>query len=180
MVWLLVVAGHETTVNLIASGVHALLTHPDQLALLRAQPTLIDTAIEEILRTDGAVQLATPMRATEPLEVAGVRIPTGEIVVAAIMAANHDPWRIDQPERLDITRAENPHMAFGHGIHYCLGAPLARLEARIALPALLNRFPHLALAVPPEQIRWRDNFRLHGLSGLPLTLHHRAGGEPPR
>jgi cytochrome P450 len=171
MVWLLVVAGHETTVNLIASAVHALLTHPDQLARLRNQPELIDTAIEEVLRLDGSLHTAIPMRAVESLEIAGVAIAVGDIVIPALMAANNDPARITNPQQLDIARADNPHVAFGHGIHFCLGAPLARLEARIAVSSLVARFPDLTLAVPADRLRWRENLLIHGLTALPLTLH---------
>jgi cytochrome P450 len=170
MVYLLVIAGHETTANVIASGVNTLLTHPDQLALLRNRPELIDACVEELLRVHGAVQLATPVRALEPVEVGGVAIEAGELVLPALMAANHDPRRIDDPESFDITRADNPHVAFGFGIHYCLGAPLARLEGRIALASLFARFPEPGLAIPPEQVRWRDNFMLHGLTALPLFV----------
>jgi cytochrome P450 len=170
MVWLLVIAGHETTVNLIASGVHALLTHPDQLTLLLDDPDLIDTAIEEILRMGGSLHAAIPLRVTEPIELAGVSMSTGEIVIPALMAANHDTARFADPDTFDITRADNPHAAFGHGIHYCLGAPLARLEARIGLSSLLARFPDLRLAVPPDRLRWRQNFLVHGLTALPVTL----------
>jgi cytochrome P450 len=176
MVWLLVVAGHETTMNLIASAVHALLTHPGQLALLRNQPELIDTAIEEVLRLDGSLHTAIPMRAVEPLEIAGVPIAVGDIVIPALMAANNDPARITNPQQLDIARADNPHMAFGHGIHFCLGAPLARLEARIAVSSLVARFPDLTLAVPADRLRWRENLLIHGLTMLPLTLHPRTAG----
>jgi cytochrome P450 len=170
MVWLLVVAGHETTVNLIASAVHALLTHPDQLARLQSQPELIDSAVEEVLRVDGSLHTAIPMRARETIELAGVTIAAGQIVIPALMAADNDPTRVSNPEMFDIGRRDNPHMAFGHGLHFCLGAPLARLEARIALSSLLSRFPNLRLAVPGEQLRWRENFLIHGLTALPLIL----------
>jgi cytochrome P450 len=170
MVWVLVLAGHETTVNLIANGVYELLTHPDQLTRLRERPDLIDAGVEELLRVASPVHAAIPLRACEPIEINGVRIPAGDIVLPGLMAANHDPCRIADPDTLDVGRKDNPHMSFGHGIHFCLGAPLARLEGRIALASLLQRFPALALAVPPESVTWRPNYALHGPTELPITL----------
>jgi cytochrome P450 len=168
MVWILVAAGHETTVNLITNAVHALLTHPAQLTLLRTDPTLIETAVEEFLRLDGPLQTAIPLRATTSLRIANQYIPAGDTVLAGLLAANHDPARFTDPDTLDIARADNAHIAFGHGPHYCLGAPLARLEARIAIARLLARFPNLHLAVPADQLRWRPNFLLHNLTTLPI------------
>jgi cytochrome P450 len=171
MVQILVFAGHETTTNLIANGVHALLTHPDQCALLRARPGLIDSAVEEFLRFEPPVQLAIPMRTCEPVEIAGQHIDAGETVLAGVLTANRDPDRFVDPDRLEITRTENPHLAFGHGVHHCLGAPLARLEAKIAIPRLLDRFPDLRLAIPPDDLRlWNPNFLFHSLVELPLLL----------
>jgi cytochrome P450 len=167
MVALLLVAGHETTVNLIGNGVHALLTHPEQLALLRAQPHRLGAAIEELLRFEGPFQVAPFRLSTEPIEMGTVTIPAGEIVVPGLLAANRDPARTAKPDALDITRTDNPHLAFGHGIHHCLGAPLARLEGRIALGTLLNRFPRLRLAVPTEQLTWRPSVLMNGLDALP-------------
>jgi cytochrome P450 len=171
MVFLLLVAGHETTVNLIGNGVVALLTHPEQLTLLRTQPDRLPTAIEELLRFDGPLQVATFRWTAEPVEIGGVTIPAGEIVVPGLLAANRDPACAAQPDALDITRTDNPHLAFGHGIHHCLGAPLARMEGRIALGALLARFPQLRLAVPAEQLTWRLGVLMNGLATLPLILH---------
>lgn len=170
MAWLLLIAGHETTVNLIGNGVHALLTHPEQLALLRAQPDRVGAVIEELLRFTGPVQVATPRRTTEPVDIGGITISAGQIVIPALLAANRDPACTAQPDTLDITRTDNPHLAFGHGIHHCLGAPLARLEARIALGSLLTRFPQLRLAVPPEHLTWRPGVIMHGLEALPVVL----------
>lgn len=170
MASLLLVAGHETTVNLIGNGVLALLTHPEQLALLRAQPHRLGDTIEELLRFDGPVQVATLRVTTEPVHLGGVTIPTGGIVVPGLLAANRDPASIPQPDVLDITRTDNPHLGFGHGIHHCLGAPLARLEGRIALTSLLARFPRLRLAVPPEQLTRRPSVLMHGLTALPVVL----------
>ena len=171
MVFLLLIAGHETTVNLIGNGTLALLTHPDQLALLRAQPHRLPDAIEELLRFNGPLQVATFRLTAEPVEVGEVTIPAGEIVVPGLLAANRDPACTAQPDALDITRTDTPHLSFGHGIHHCLGAPLARLEGRIALGALLARFPRLRLAVPAKQLRWRPSVLMNGLVTLPVALH---------
>ena len=171
MAFLLLVAGQETTVNLIGNGVRALLTHPEQLALLRAQPHRLPDAVEELLRFDGPLQVATFRLTVEPVEIGGVTIPAGEIVIAGLLAANRDPACTAQPDALDITRTDNPHLAFGHGIHHCLGAPLARLEGRIALGTLLARFPRLRLAVPAEQLTWRPSVLMNGLTALPVAMH---------
>jgi cytochrome P450 len=171
MAFLLLVAGHETTVNLIGNGVHALLAHPTQLALLRAQPDLLPAAVEELLRFDSPVQVATSRITAEPVEIAGVTIPAGEIVVPSLFSANRDPACTARPNVLDITRTYNPHLSFGHGIHRCLGAPLGRLEGRIALGALLARFPRLRLAVPVQQLTWRPGMLMNGLTALPVALH---------
>ncbi len=170
MIFLLTVAGHETTVNLIANGTLALLEHPDQLARLRAEPALLPAAIEELLRYEGPVQAAFPLQATEPLEIGGVAIAAGEVVVPALLAANRDPGHAAAPADLDITRSPNSHVAFGHGIHHCVGAPLARLEARIALESLLKRFPDLRLAGAVEDLRFKPNIILHGLTELTVRL----------
>jgi cytochrome P450 len=170
MAWLLLVAGHETTVNLIGNGVLTLLTHPEQLALLRAQPHRLGAAIEELLRFSGPVQVATPRHTTEPVNIGGVTIPADQIVIFALLAANRDPACTAQPDTLDITRIDNPHLAFGHGIHHCLGAPLARLEGRIALGNLFARFPRLRLATPPEHLTWRPSVIMHRLDALPVVL----------
>jgi cytochrome P450 len=170
MVFLLLVAGHETTVNLIVSGTHALLRHPDQLALLRAEPERLPAAVEELLRYDGPLQVTVPSVTAAPIEVGGVTIPAGEVVLPALLAANRDPARFPEPDRLDITRPSNPHIAFGHGLHHCLGAPLARLEGRIALGALLARFPGLRLADPATEPARNPGLILNGLVALPVVL----------
>ncbi|MEV8319963.1 cytochrome P450 [Streptomyces sp. NPDC059900] len=146
MAFLLLVAGHETTVNLIASAVHLLLGHPEQLAALRADPGLLQGAVEETLRFESPAPAGTYRYAAEPIDLGGVRIPAGARVVLSIAAANRDPARFPDPERFDIRRdpaATRAHLAFGHGLHHCLGAPLARLEANLALRILLDRFPRL-------------------------------------
>ncbi|MDX3852685.1 cytochrome P450 [Streptomyces sp. AK02-01A] len=170
MAFLLLVAGHETTVNLISSAVHLLLRHPAQLAALRNDWTLLEGAVEEVLRYEPPVPATAYRYTAEPVTLAGTRIPAGEPVVLSLAAANRDPARFTAPERFDIRRdpAETRgHLAFGHGIHHCLGAPLARMEATIALRALFERFPGLALdkaASPPD---WRPSL-LRGLRRLPV------------
>src|SRR6266498_4039212 len=154
MVFLLLIAGQETTVNLIGNAVLALLASPRQLARLRADADLMPSGIEELLRYDSPVQVALRF-ATEPV---------------TLLAANRDAARFDDPDRLDLARAYNPQLAFGHGIHHCLGAPLARLEGSIAIGALLNRFPALRLAVPVEELSWRVSMVMHGLAPLPVRL----------
>jgi cytochrome P450 len=170
MVFLLLVAGHETTVNLIASGVLALLLNPGEFDRLRADRSLLSGAVEELLRYVNPVNHATYRFASEPVEISGVRIGNGEPVVVALSSANRDPSRYAEPDRLDLGRDSSGHLAFGHGIHYCLGAPLARLEAEIAFGGLLDRFGSMALAVPAESLRWRPSTLIHGLEALPVRL----------
>ena len=170
MVWILILAGHETTVNLIGNGTLALLAHPEQLARVRTQPALMAEAVEELLRYDGPLALVTPMVATQTIQIGGVTIAAGQIVVPALLPANRDPEQFDEPATLDITRPNNTHVAFGHGVHHCVGAPLARLEGRIALNALLARFPALRPAVPVEQMTRLPNPALNGLAALPVLV----------
>lgn len=170
MGFLLLVAGYETTVNLLGNGVYALLTNPEQLAALRAEPRLLSAAVEELLRFDGPLQMATFRLTSEPVQIGGVTIPARQTVIADLLAANRDPKRFSHPEVLDLTRADNPHLAFGHGIHNCLGASLARLEGRIALGTLLTRFPRLRLAVPAQQLTWRPGLLMNGLTELPVAV----------
>jgi cytochrome P450 len=164
---LLLLAGHETTINLIGNGVLALLRNPDQLSRLRENPALLRPAIEELLRYDGPVQMTSRM-ALDDLEIRGQTIRAGQQVAFLLGAANHDPERFTAPQMLDISREPNQHLAFGSGIHYCLGAPLARLEGQIAIGALLRRMPELALAT--EAPEYRDNFVLRGLRSLPVRF----------
>jgi RND superfamily putative drug exporter len=170
MMFLLLVAGHETTVNLIASGMLALLLNPGELSRLRADPSLLGGAVEELLRSVSPVNHATFRFAAEPVEIGGAHIDAGEPVVIALSSANQDPSRYADPGRLDLGRDSSGHLAFGHGIHYCLGAPLARLEAEIAFGALLERFGSMRLAVAAESLRWRPSTLIHGLEALPVQL----------
>ncbi len=170
MIFLLLLAGHETTVNLIGNGMAALLQHPDQTALLRAQPELIETTVEELLRFTNPVEHGTSRIAREAVEIAGVALPRGAHVLALISSANRDETVFAEPDRLDITRHPNRHIAFGFGMHYCLGAPLARLEGRIAIQSLVQRFPEMCLAVPPQRLRWRSSVAVRGLRELPVAL----------
>ncbi|HEV7470690.1 MAG TPA: cytochrome P450 [Pseudonocardia sp.] len=170
MAFLLLVAGHETTVNLIGNGVLALLTHPEQLAELRADPGLTPAAVEEFLRFDGPVNLATLRYTTEPVTISGTEIPAGEVVMVALTAADRDAERYPDPDVLDLHRDTGQHVAFGYGIHHCLGAPLARLEGEIAFRTLLDRFPDLALAAEPETLAWRSSTLIRGLTSLPVRV----------
>ena len=174
MMLLLLVAGHETTVNLIANGMLALLQQPDQLQRLRQEPELLvqGTAVEELLRYTSPVQIATERYAVESLQFSGRTIPAGALVLCVIGSANHDPNLFAQPEQVDLARTPNPHLAFGQGIHYCLGAPLARLEARIAFETLLQRFSAVEFAVPSESLTWRRGIFLRGVERLPLRVHN--------
>jgi cytochrome P450 PksS len=170
MLFLLLVAGHETTVNLMGNGVWALLKHPEQLERLRANPALMESAVEEMLRYRGPVETTTYRWAIQDTELHGQVIPAGEAVHASLLAADHDPAQFPEPERFDITREPNRHIAFGFGIHFCLGAPLARLEATVALNLLLERMPRLRLAVDERELRWRDGILVHGLQRLPVAF----------
>jgi cytochrome P450 len=169
MAFLLLVAGHETTVNLIGNGVLALLRDPGQMARLRAEPERIPGAVEEFLRYDGPVNLATFRYTTEPVEVAGTTIPEGRFVLLSLIGANRDPRRYERADQLDLDRDTTGHLAFGHGIHHCLGAPLARLEAAVAFRTLLARFPELALDDDPGP--HRTSTLIHGVTRLPVRLH---------
>jgi cytochrome P450 len=165
---LLLVAGNETTTNLIGNGLLALLGNPDQLDTLRREPDLMQDAVEELLRYDSPVQ-ATSRNATEDTELGGVQIKRHQEVMLFIGAANRDPAQCRDPERLDVRRKDVRHLSFGHGIHFCLGSPLARLEAPIALNALIQRFPDLRLSSRDKPV-WGDNFVLHGLRRLPVEV----------
>lgn len=167
---LLLVAGHETTTNFIANAVLALVQHPDSLARLHREPDLIADSLDELLRFDSPVGIATFRYTTEALHLGGVEIPEGVPVLIAPGAANRDPARFAEPHRLDLDRSAGGHLAFGHGIHRCLGAPLALAEAEIALRAIVTRFPGMRPAVPSEDLAWRQTRLMRGLQALPVVL----------
>jgi cytochrome P450 len=170
MAMMLLIAGHETTINLIGNGLLALLTHPDQLDLLRRRPELLPSAIEEFLRWDSPVH-STPARfAAEDVEYAGVSIPAGSVVILSLAAANRDPARFADPELLRVDRDAAGHTAFGHGLHHCLGAQLARIEGQEAIGALLRARPDMALALDPAELAYRQSTLVRGLRTLPVTL----------
>jgi cytochrome P450 len=167
---LLLIAGHETTINLIGNGLLALLTHPDQLDLLRHRPELLPSAIEEFLRWDSPIH-STPARfAAEDVEYAGVTIPAGSVVILSLAAANRDPSRFADPAELHVDRDGGGHAAFGHGLHHCLGAQLARIEGQEAIGALLRAYPDIALAADPADLVYRQSTLIRGLRTLPVTL----------
>ncbi|MFF4850431.1 cytochrome P450 [Streptomyces sp. NPDC001194] len=169
MAFLLLVAGHETTANLISNGTRALLAHPDQLAALRADPDgLLDGAVEEVLRYDGPVQNTTYRYAREDMELGGTAIPAGATVLVSLAGADRDPGRYGAPDTFDIRRAPQGHLAFGHGLHFCIGAPLARMEGRIALRGLLERFPDLAEDPDEEAPAYIGSSLIRGVTRLPV------------
>ncbi|USL44233.1 cytochrome P450 family protein [Priestia megaterium] len=170
VVMLLIVAGHETTVNLIANGLLALLTHPEQLALLKADPSLVAQAIEELLRFNGPVEFSTDRWAKESFTFMGQQVEKGDHVIVSLASADHDPAVFAKPDTLDITREKSPHLAFGKGLHYCLGAPLARLEGEIAIRVLLEEYPDLTLAAELPELEWRQSLIIRGLKQLPVKL----------
>ncbi len=170
MVFLLLVAGHETTVNLICNGMHSLLTHPDQLRLLRDAPERLPAAVEELLRFDGPLQATVPYVTAAPVRICDVTIPAGEVVLPVLLAANRDPRQFTRPAELDLTRSAASHVAFGHGLHHCLGAPLARLEGRIAIGSLVDRFPDMRLADPTAEPTRHPGMLMNGLTELHVVL----------
>ncbi|GGP97453.1 MULTISPECIES: cytochrome P450 family protein [Streptomyces] len=175
MAFILLFAGFETTVNLIGNGVHSLFMNPGQRerlqnSLAAGESGLLATGVEELLRYDGPVELATWRFATEPLTLGGERVETGDPVLVVLAAADRDPERFADPDTLDLSRADNQHLGYGHGIHYCLGAPLARLEGQTALATLLTRLPDLELSVPPQDLRWRGGLIMRGLRTLPVRF----------
>lgn len=169
-VFLLLVAGHETTFNLLNNSVLVLLQHPGELAKLRANPALIGSAIEEILRFSGPLVTAGPRFVLKDTVLHGETIPAGDMVAPMFLSANHDPAQFERPEVFDITRSPNRHVAFGAGIHFCIGAPLARLDALVALPMLFERFPDIRLAVDPGQIERNPLANIRALAHLPVEL----------
>lgn len=170
MVFLLLIAGHETTVNLIGSGMLALLEHPGQMDKLRRNPSMIKTAVEELLRYTSPVLMSSERYAREDLDLHGVTIPRGGMTLGVIGSANRDETVFENADALDITREPNKHLSFGQGIHFCVGAPLARLEGQIAINTLLRRMPDLHLSVTTESLRWRPSMILRGLETLPAAF----------
>jgi cytochrome P450 len=170
MSYVLLVAGFDTTVNLIGNGLLALLENPEQLRALSQDPSLLPGALDEFLRYESPVAISPYFFTAQPVEVGGITIPADQVIVFALNSANRDSDRFPHGDVFDITRAPGGHLAFGHGPHYCLGAPLARLEAEIAFGQLLGRFPSPRLAVPADEIRWRDAILMRGLEKLPVTL----------
>ena len=168
----LIIAGHDTTTSLIGNGVVALLRNPEQLALVKADPSLVPALVEEVMRFDAPVPHSTFRYAAEDITIGDITIPKGGQVIISLAAANHDAEHFHDPEAFDVTRHDDRHLAFGHGIHFCLGAPLARLEGNIAFTTLLARFPDIRLAVPADDLHWGhgDGLVLRGLNALPVVL----------
>lgn len=169
LAFLILGAGSENVQHVISAGVLTLLEHPDQLAELRARPARMADAVEELLRYTSPNQTAIRRFPTEPVEIGGVRIPAGDTVLFSLASAHRDPARYPDPDRFDIDRADKAHLALGHGMHYCLGAPLARLQLTLALGALIDRLPRLRLARPADQLLWNSTFRFRALRELPVT-----------
>ncbi|MFF0001167.1 cytochrome P450 family protein [Streptomyces avermitilis] len=173
---LILVAGHETTSNLIGNGLLTLLLNPDQLALLQVDMTLMPSAVEELLRFEGSAGQSSLRVAVDDVEIGGTLIPRGSVVNIGLSLANRDPAVFADSDTLDLRRDPNPHLAFGHGMHFCLGAPLARMLTEKALGALLSRFSGLALAADPDDLEWRQISILCGLTGLPVSFDPEMGG----
>jgi cytochrome P450 len=169
-VFLLLIAGHETTVNLIGNGAYLLLSEPARWQRLRAEPELLPAAVEEFLRYESPVETASLRVATEELEIGGHSIPAGASVLLSLASANRDEERFADPGAFELTRGDSGHLAFGHGPHYCLGAALARLEAQVAFSRLLSRYPEARLGIPADNLEWLPGFLVRGLAQLPVTL----------
>jgi cytochrome P450 len=170
LVFVLIIAGHETTVNLIGNGVLALFEHPEQMEKLKSQPELIHKAIEEILRYNGPAEVSNIRFATEDVKIGGKQIKKGEMIFIALSSANRDHQQFIEPDAFDITREANNHLAFGKGVHFCLGAPLARLEGEIAINILLSRLPNLQLGTDLDLLEWRTGMIIRGLKDLPVKF----------
>jgi cytochrome P450 len=170
-IFLMMNAGYETTANLISSSVYALLKHPEQLELLRGDATLMPNAVEEFLRYESPLNLSTLRYTTEPVQIGDTVVPAGEVVFLALASANRDLNRFAEPDRLDIRRNAVAHLAFGHGIHHCVGAPLARLEGEVVLARLLEKFSRWEAAEPLDRLSWRYTLQFRGLERLPVILH---------
>ncbi|PAD33165.1 cytochrome P450 [Paenibacillus sp. 7523-1] len=169
LVFVLIIAGHETTVNLIGNGMLALLEHPQQKQLLMDQPDLIQAAVEEVLRFNGPAEISNVRWAAENVDFQGIQIRQGDMMLVALSSANRDSSRYENPDTFDITRKVNDHIAFGKGIHYCLGAPLARLEGEIAINALLQRLPEIRLNTDAKLLEWRPGMIIRGLKAFPVV-----------
>ena len=168
MGFLLLVAGHETTANMLGLGTFALLTHPGELAALRADPGVVDGAVEELLRYLSIIQFGATRAALEDVDLDGVTVKAGECLVLSVQGANRDPERFEEPDRLDVTRSAQGHLSFGHGVHQCLGQQLARVEMRLGYASLFKRFPDLRLAVPPSEVPTRTDMVIYGVHKLPV------------
>lgn len=169
-IFLLIIAGHETTVNLISNGMHSLLSHPKQLNLLKNNPDLIHSAIEEILRYNGPVINSTMRLAAEDILINGIKIKKGEGVLVIFLSANQDETKFDNSLSFDITRKKNKHLAFGYGIHFCIGAPLARLECEIAINTILDRLPNIKFDPTSDSLEWRASNIIRGLKKFPVVF----------
>jgi cytochrome P450 len=166
---LLLVAGHETTANMLATGTYLLLENPSQLALVRDYPDAVNNSVEELLRYLSVVHSGLPRTVVSEITIGGQALSPGELILCSLPMANRSPELTEHPGDLDLTRAPSPHVAFGHGIHHCLGAPLARMEMRMSFPALLRRFPALRVAVPAAEVPFRRLAAVHGVQSLPVT-----------
>jgi cytochrome P450 len=169
-IFLMILAGHDTTLSLIGNGVYLLMREPDRAARLREDSSLLPAAIEEFLRMESPVPVANFRAAIDSFDIGGTHISAGDLVVVSLQAANRDASQFSDPARFDPARTKGRHLAFGHGIHFCLGAPLARLEGELAIGTLLKRFPDLRLAVPAAELTWSQAAFIHRLDTLPLLL----------
>jgi cytochrome P450 len=167
---LLIIAGFETTSNLIGNAMIGLFAHPDQLDLLRRDPGLLPAAVDELIRFDGPAHMATFRFTAEPVEFSGTTIPAGEVVMLSLLAANRDEDQFTEPDQVDLRRRQNTHVGFGRGIHFCIGAALARAEGEIMLGKLLSRFPAIRLAVPADEIPWQFTLLTRGAERLQVVL----------
>jgi cytochrome P450 len=174
MFFLVIMAGHVTSMHTLTNVIHSLLTHPAELAKLRADMSLVPGAIDELIRFDSGVAVGTFRFTKEAITLGEVTIPAGEILALSMNSAHRDSTKFPDPDRLDVSRCPKNHLGFGHGTHYCVGAPLARIQLEVALTKLLTRFPDLELAVDPESLEWEHGALMRGLTQLPVALHGKA------